>query len=300
MDNYITQFLNHLSVKNFSPRTVEAYKHDLNKFVEFLESISKSNFSAVSSDDIGHFLSQLKSTGIKKPNSAITMARKLAAIKSFFKWAARRKILKENPAADVDTPKIPEREPTYLTQEEYERLLAIVKLKATPFYCLRDLAIVNTFLGTGVRLSELVGLKLGNVSLQESQESILVKGKGNKERTIPLNENVSSALEKYLKKRPDVESDFLFISRLGDGLSTGGVYHLIKRYLKEAGIKKDKVGVHSLRHTFATSLLNNKNVNIIHIQQLLGHKKIETTRRYLHINNIDLRNAVNSLVLSKK
>lgn len=301
MRNHITQFLNYLSVeKNYSPRTIKAYHHDLDKFVGFLESINRANIKTVSREDIGLFLSQLKSKGIKKPNAAITMARKIASIKSFFKWLTRRKILKENPAIDIETPKIPEREPSYLTQEEYQHLLAVVKFKATPYYCLRDLAIVGTFLGTGVRLSELVGLKLENVNLQESQESIRVIGKGNKERTIPLNENVVNALAKYFKKRPEVESSLLFISRLGDGLSTGGVYHLIKRYLKEADIKKEKVGVHSLRHTFATSLLNNKNVNIVHIQELLGHKKIETTRRYLHINDLDLRNAVNSLVLSKK
>jgi len=300
MNDHITQFLHYLSVKNFSPRTIEAYQHDLSKFVEFLESLNRANVKTVSRDDIGLFLSHLKNEGYKKPNSAITMARKIASIKSFFKWLTRRKVLKENPAIDIETPKIPEREPSYLTQEEYQRLLATVKFKATPYYCLRDLAIVGMFLGTGVRLSELVGLKLENINLQESQESICVRGKGNKERTIPLNANVLNALATYLKKRPEVESKFLFLSRLGDGLSTGGVYHLIKRYLKEADIKKEKVGVHSLRHTFATSLLNNQNVNIIHIQQLLGHKKLETTRRYLHINDLDLRNAVNSLVLTKK
>ncbi len=295
MNNYISQFLSYLSVeKNFSPRTIGAYQHDLNKLTVFLSSIRKSSITEVSKDDIRKFLHEVAST-----NSEVTRARKLSSIKSFFKYLTREGIIEANPAADVDRPKLPEREPSYLTPEEYHRLLATIKLKATPYYCLRDLAIVITFLGTGIRLSELVGLKLDNLNLQQAQESIRVRGKGNKERTIPLNLEVVNALTKYFKKRPEVASKFIFISRLGDGISSGGVYHLIKHYLKEAEINKEKVGVHSLRHTFATSLLNNKNVNLVHIQQLLGHKKIETTRRYLHINDLDLRNAVNSLMLNK-
>jgi integrase/recombinase XerD len=123
-----------------------------------------------------------------------------------------------------------------------------------------------------------------------------VVGKGNKERTIPLNTEVVTALEKYLQSRPEVSTDKLFVSRKGNGLSSGAVYHLVKTYISAAGIKKDKVGVHSLRHTFATSLLGN-NRDIKQIMKLLGHKKLETTSRYLHVSDADLRSAVNSLVL---
>lgn len=280
--------------KNFSPRTIEAYQHDLNKLVVFLAAANKTSVSEVVKDDIRKFLHEVAST-----NSEVTRARKLSSIKSFFKYLSREGIIEINPAADVDRPKLPEREPSYLTPEEYQRLLATIKLKAAPYYCLRDLAIVTTFLGTGIRLSELVGLKLNSLNFQPTQESVRVRGKGNKERTVPLNPEVVKVLTRYLQKRPEVTSKFFFISRLGDGLSSGGVYHLIKHYIREAGINKEKVGVHSLRHTFATSLLNNKNINLVHIQQLLGHKKIETTRRYLHINDLDLRNAVNSLMLNK-
>jgi site-specific recombinase XerD len=154
-------------------------------------------------------------------------------------------------------------------------------------------------LGTGVRLSELVGLTLDRVNLEHSGRSIKVRGKGNKERIIPLTDEVVATLEQYLKIRPDVSSSHLFISRLGDELHARSVYGLVKKYLKATGIKKMKMAVHSLRHTFGTSLMNS-GVNIVVIQELLGHKKIETTRRYLHINSADLRNAVDKLVLNKQ
>ena len=295
MRNLITQFLHYISVeRGFSPRTIKAYEHDLNKFVGFLEATNKTNIESVSRDDVRKFISRCAQT-----NGAVTYARKLSSIKSFFKYLKRDGVISDNPAADIETPKLPQREPSYLTQEEYQKLLSTVKRAADPYYLARDLAVVTTFLGTGVRLSELVGLTLNSVNLQASQESIRVQGKGNKERIVPLNKEVVAALQKYIKGRPEVETNHLFVSRLGNGLCAGSVYHLIKRYIKEAGIKKEKVGVHTLRHTFGASLLNS-GANLVVIQELLGHKKLETTRKYLHINNIDLRNAVEKLVLTTK
>lgn len=300
MNHLITQFLHYLDVeRGFSPRTIKAYQHDLNKFAGFLESKKRMDIKKVSRENIRAFISELARNGYKRPNAEITRARKLSSIKSFFKYLVRYDILQANPAADIETPKLPQTEPSYLTQEEYQCLLSIIKPSAAPSYAVRDLAIVTLLLGTGVRLSELVGLTLNSVNLQPSQESIKVRGKGNKERIIPLNEEVVATLQAYLRVRPDVPVNNLFISRLGNGLSAGSVYHLIKHYLKEAGIKKDKLGVHSLRHTFGASLLNS-GANLVVIQELLGHKKLETTRRYLHINNIDLRNAVEKLVLTTK
>ncbi|MEJ0053149.1 MAG: tyrosine-type recombinase/integrase [bacterium] len=295
MQNYISQFINYLhSDKNASVRTMAAYRLDLEKFTEFLESRGKSNIKKVSRDDVRAFLSELTHNGIKKPNSAVTRARKLSSIKSFFKYLVQFDALTINPAAEVETPKLPHKEPSYLTKEEYEALIAAVKRTATPFYLARDLAIVITFLNTGVRLSELVGLKLTSVSLDSAQPTIKVRGKGDKERTIPLNCVVVEVLRKHLEKRPETDVPYLFISRLGNGLSTGSVYHLIKHYIKKAGIKKEHVGVHSLRHTFSVSLLTN-GVDLFAIKNLLGHSKLETTSRYLHVSDAGLRDAVNRL-----
>lgn len=290
----ITQFLHYLEVERaFSPRTIEAYEYDLNKFVEFLESTKRADISRISKEDVRHFLSQRAKT-----NGAVTRARKLSSIKSFFKYLGREGIIAANPVSDIEAPKLPEREPSYLTEFEYQNLIAAVKFKATPYYLSRDLAIVFLLLGTGIRLSELVGLTLDRVNLDGADKSIKVRGKGNRERSIPLTNEVVGILGNYLKQRPDVESNNLFISRFGDELRSRSVYGLIKKYIEAAKIKKNKVAVHSLRHTFGASMLKS-GANIFTIQKLLGHKQLETTGRYLHIDNVDLRNAVDKLVLSK-
>src|SRR3989344_1499069 len=295
MKNLLEQFLHYLAVeRSFSPRTIEAYRHDLNKFIEFFESLGKTDILTVTKEDVRHFLSARAQT-----NGAVTRARKLSAIKSLFKYLDHEGIISANPVSGIEAPKLPEREPTYLTQAEYQTLITTVKREATPFYISRDLAIIVLLLGTGIRLSELVGLTLDKVNLEHSGRSIKVRGKGDKERIIPLTDELVGILELYLKTRPDVFSNHLFISRLGEQLCARSVYGLVKKYLKATGIKKTKMAVHSLRHTFGTSLMNN-GVNIVLIQELLGHKKLETTRRYLHINSTDLRNAVDSLVLDKK
>lgn len=295
METLIQNYLEYLSIeRSFSPRTIDAYRHDLNKFVEFFESIGKTDILAVTKEDVRRFLAQRAQT-----NGAVTRARKLSAIKSLFKYLDREGIILANPVSGIEAPKLPEKEPTYLTQAEHQNLVATVKRTATPFYLTRDLAIILLLLGTGIRLSELVGLTLDRVNLEHSGRTIKVKGKGNKERIIPLTDELVAALERYLKTRPDVSSNHLFISRLGDELHSRSVYGLVKKYLNATGIKKNKMAVHSLRHTFGTSLMNN-GVNIVNIQELLGHKKIETTRRYLHINSADLRKAVETLTFNKK
>jgi integrase/recombinase XerD len=295
MDAFITQFLNHLlTERGFSPRTVEAYSHDLSKFSAYLTTIDKTEALAVTRADISSFISSLASSNVE-----ITKARKLSVIKSFFNYLERIEIVNSNPATHVISPKIPQKEASYLNAEEYQRLMQTVRDVATPYYWQRDLAIVTIFLHTGIRLSELVSLTVNSVDLVS--QTILIKGKGNKERTIPLNEEVALVIEKYIAKRPKVATSSLFVSKLGKGLSARSVYHLIKSYLKRAGIsrgKEGKLGVHSLRHSFGASLLN-KGVNLVVIQELLGHTKLETTRRYLHINNADLRTAVDSLVFKK-
>ena len=293
MNNLISQFLHYIErERHFSERTASAYRHDLNKFAVFLESIEKTEVAAVTKADVRTFLSLCSNTC-----GAYAYARKLSSIKSFFKYLGREEIIEKNPVSDIEAPKLPEKEPSYLTESEYQNLIATVRFRATPYYLSRDLAIVILLLGTGIRLSELVGLTLDRINLESNDRNIKVCGKGNKERTIPLTSEVTSVLRQYLKQRPEVESNHLFISRLGDELHARSVYGLIKKYLKAASINK-KVAVHALRHTFGASMLRS-GANLVVIQALLGHKKLETTRRYLHINDIDLRNAVEKLVLSK-
>lgn len=295
MNILVKNFLNYLAVERaFSSRTISAYQHDLGKFIEFLESMGKTDVLSVTKEDVRAFLSECTQT-----NGAVTRARKLSAIKSLFKYFGREGIISANPVSDILSPKLPQKEPTYLTEAEYHKLIETVKYEAKPFYYARDVAIIVLLLGTGIRLSELVGLTLNRVNLEPNGGTVKVRGKGNKERIIPLTSDVIKALEQYLKSRPKVLSGNLFISRLGEELHARSVYGLVKKYLKATGIDKPQMAVHSLRHTFGTSLLNN-GVNIVVIQELLGHTKLETTRRYLHINNVDLRNAVDSLTLNRQ
>ena len=291
MDNYINKFLIYLDTeRKFSLRTIEAYRHDLGKFSSFMFSIGKTEILEITRADIGSFISSLTK------NAGITKARKLSTIKSFFNYLAQADVIKNNPATHVIAPKISQKEASYLNGEEYQRLMQTVRDVATPYFWQRDLAIVTIFLHTGIRLSELVSLTLDSFDLRE--RIILIHGKGDKERTIPLNDEVALVIEKYLTKRPSVSNNSLFVSKLGTALSGRSVYHLIKRYLEKAGIKKDRLGVHSLRHSFGASLLDKK-VNLVVIQQLLGHTKLETTRRYLHTNKEEMRTAVDTLVFKK-
>ena len=292
MREQLEHYINYIATeRGFSPRTVAAYRHDLSKFLGFIAEREQ----AITKESIRDFLSFLAGTGFKKPNSGATRSRKLSSIKSFCKFLAKEGFLDANPALEIEAPKIAQKEPGYLTEEEYECLIAAVKAFATPYYYRRDLAIIRLFLGTGMRLAELAELTTHTVSIKE--QNARVCGKGNRERILPFNDEVASVLADYLETRPTVSTSCFFISRKKTALSKGSIYKLIKRYLRLAGIDKEHVAVHSLRHSFGASLLR-KGINLVVIQELLGHKSLETTRRYLHINDADLREAVNRLVLS--
>ncbi len=293
----LEKYLSHIqNQRGYSPRTIAAYRHDLQKFIDFLGVQNITEIHLVTKESIKEFISHLFSIGFSRPNSAVSRSRKLSSIKSFFKYLSREELIEKNPAIDLDAPKIPYREASYLSEEEYLKLIRTIRSVSTPYYLYRDLAIVTMFLGTGMRLSELVGLKVNDVNL--TNQTVKVVGKGNKERTIPLNESVVKSLEQYLKSRPEIGSQSLYLSRKGNMMCSGSVYHLIKRYISKSGVSREKVGVHSLRHTFGASLLNN-GINLVVIQELLGHTKLETTRRYLHINGDDMRKAVEQISFAK-
>lgn len=297
MDEIINKYLLHIRIeRGYSPRTIEAYRHDLNKFVLFLSERNIGNLDQVKKEDVRDFISRLASNGVARPNSEVSRARKLSSIKSLFKYLSKEELLNKNPAIDIEAPKIPHREASYLSEEEYLSLIRTIRSEGTLYYLHRDLAIVTMFLGTGMRLSELTGLNTADVNLTD--QTVRVIGKGNKERTLPLNEAVITSLNLYLKTRPETPSRSLYLSRRGLRMSSGAVYHLIKRYILKSGVERLKVGVHSLRHTFGASLLNN-GTNLVVIQELLGHSKLETTRRYLHISAGDMRIAVQQIKFAK-
>ncbi len=193
-------------------------------------------------------------------------------------------------------PKTQQKEPSYLTEQEYKRLLRTVQKNATKYFKPRDTAIITMFLGMGLRLSELVELDIGNINFEDG--TIKVTRKGNHERILPANDEVMITLNRYLKTREDATTQQpLFLSKRNKRIDSGSVWHLVKKYLKQAQIEKDRLSPHTLRHTFATVLLK-QGENILTIKELLSHRNLRTTERYLHINGEDLRVAVSKIDLS--
>lgn len=265
--------------------TIKAYKHDLDKFSDF---INGKETALIDREDIKKFIGHLRNNS----NSDIAVARKISTLRSFFNYLLIEQKINISPLLSIRTPKIQEKEPNFLSFEESQQLLETIKQKASPFYKVRDYTIVKLFLTTGMRLRELTNIKIQDINLIDKR--IKITRKGGKEQYIPLNDNICKVLKIYIKQRPQIDDSCLFISRKKRGISPSEIYHLVKKYLYLADITNKKIAVHSLRHTVATSLLAN-GVNLLSIKKLLGHKRITSTEIYTHINDNDLILAVNKL-----
>lgn len=286
----INEFLNYLKLeKNLAPRTVSAYSHDLFKFVSFL--VSKYGkeplLNQITTQDIRDFLSYLQT---KRNCKSCAVYRKLSCLRSFFSFLCKQSYITSDPTEAVSSPKLPKKLPIYLTEEELHRLLSAPNREENTG--IRDFAILVLLSYTGMRLSELTSLNIDSINLSEGYVRIL--GKGNKERIVPLIESVTKAISDYLNIRPITEDTALFLNREKKRLSTRSVENIVYKYGKIAGIPKEKLSPHKLRHTFAT-MLHNKDVDILDIQALLGHASIATTQIYTHTNPKRLRKVVERL-----
>ena len=295
----ISGFLAYIATeRGLTPKTVEAYRYDLAKFSEFAKTQlgSQWKISDVDQSLIRSYMQFLAEKGYGKSNSNIARGRKLATLKAFFKYLIAENRIETNPVSQIRMPKVQNREPSYLTEEEYKRLLRTVKEASTQYFRARDIAIITTLLGMGLRLSELVELNIGNVNFDEG--TVKVTRKGNHERILPANNDVIGVIKRYLKAREDTFTlSPLFLSKRNQRIDTATVWYLVKKYLKQAQIEKDKLSPHTLRHTFATTLLK-QGENILTIKELLSHRNLRTTERYLHISNRELRTAVSRIDLS--
>ena len=291
MKRKLNKFLRYLQIeKGFSQGTIEAYQLDIEKgLIPFLHQRGKSEIAEVTKADIRAYLGYV-ATG--RSNSNATRARKLAAIKSFFNYLVENEELEVNPAAKIRSPRIPEKEPVYLTDEESIHLLTTIAREAKPRVQERDMAIVILFLHAGLRVSELTKLELANVDLERSQ--IKITRKGNKEQYLHLNGETARALANYLVNRPEAWNGRFFVGNNGDDLSRNYVYGVMRRYLELAGINKGKRGPHILRHTFCTRL-HQKGVDPFTIKDLAGHKSLNTTMRYIKIENKEQSEAIDKL-----
>lgn len=281
----IEQFTHYLRAeRRASHHTLKNYLGDLRQFSDFVElrspDLIRGGMDGLKKMDmnlIRAFLGELF-----KSHGPTSVARKLSTLRSFFEFGLRQKWIDLNPAREIKSPKIPKKVPKFLTVDEVFSLLAAPK--GASVLDLRDKAILELFYASGIRLSELVGLNVENLDMEQGLVRVL--GKGNKERVVPMGKKAVEALKVYQEKRKvlldgNLEEKGLFLNKSGGRLSARAVERMIDKYLKVSGLQK-KVTPHILRHTFATHLLNN-GADMRGIQELLGHASLSTTQRYTHV-----------------
>lgn len=277
-------FLNYLSYeRGLSENTVNSYRFDLEEFLNYLENESL-EIKSLRPQDIDNFIFFLSKKGL----TSTTVARYISSIRTFFKFLVINEYIEENPAELVERPKISRDVPIFLTEDEVEKIkLTIINTEQNDAQKVRDLTIIELLFSTGLRVSELVNLKVDDVNI--ISDYIVVKGKGNRERIVPLGSLAKKYLKEYLlvrKKTLDKfkrDDGFLFISRLGKKISRVSIWKMVKKYVILAGLE-DKITVHTLRHSFATELLRN-GADLRSVQELLGHKSILATQIYTHITD---------------
>ena len=290
----LAEFLHQLgTIRAFSPKTVEAYAYDLAQFCAFLGKKLGINWKIENIDqyNIKMYVEHLADKG----NAPITRGRKLASLKSLFGYLLSQGTIKSDPTSQIRMPKRCDKEPSYLSEDEYKRLLKAVRDNATRYFIERDIAIVTMLIGTGIRLTEMVELNVGDVAFTNGTIKVILKGKN--ERILPVSDSVMIVIRRYLKTREStLPSAPLFLSKRGTRIDSASVQHIVKKYCREAHIEKDGLSPHMLRHSFAVALLK-QGENVYTVQQLLSHRNIRTTEKYLHLNNEDLKTAVNKIRL---
>ena len=278
-ENYIDEFISYIEIeRNYSQHTVGSYRADLLDFREFLIRLNNSQPSIGEIDHLAirSYLADLQ----ERQLSRSTVLRKLSTLRSFFRYLSRRGYLDADPTSALATPKVRRKLPEFLELSEVEALLSAPDTKT--IVGLRDQAILELLYSTGMRVGELLALNLSDLD----RESALVKvrGKGRKERLLPVGGPAVSALENYLARRYELSgkpSQAIFLSQRGNRPDAKSVRRRIEKYARDAGIKK-KITPHTLRHTFATHMLN-AGADLRSVQELLGHASLSTTQIYTHV-----------------
>ncbi|MFZ5354212.1 MAG: tyrosine recombinase XerC [Bacillota bacterium] len=305
----VADFLSYMeTIKGKSKNTIKAYAYDLTLFLRFIKIrrgyVSDGlDFDDIPIQDIDSYILQmitltdlyafLSYVANERENKNHARARKVACLKSFFKYLMKMHVIKENPAGELEAPKINSRHPVYLTLDESKQLLSTIDGENKE----RDYAIITLFLNCGMRLSELIGIDINKIN----GDTLTVIGKGNKERTVYLNNACMKAIESYLRVRPRdgvKDANALFLSERKQRISKRSVQYLVKKYIGLSELDSAKYSTHKLRHTAATLMYKHGKVDIRALQQILGHENISTTQIYTHIDDESLRKAVRSNPLS--
>lgn len=286
MEEYLQAFLEYLQREyNYSNNTTAAYKNDLNQFVKFVKSeqTQVKNWSEVDSNVVEAYVTSMK----EKQYASSSVARKVAAVKSFFNYLDNQNIISENPTINIDSPKVKKRLPKTLSSEDVEKLLAAPAIKKSPKN-LRDTALLNMLYTTGMRVTEVVSLKLSDVDME--QELLFCPGKDDQVRELPFDDLTRTVLKAYLEEgRPylvkDRDENALFLNHRGQQLTRQGLWLIIKAYARQAKLSL-AVTPHTLRHSFAAHKLESGS-NLQEVQKLLGHANISTTQIYTQISETE-------------
>jgi len=289
--NAINDFLSYMSsVRSYSIHTIDAYRRDLLQFYLFAcDYFSKDEVGLQDIDKVTlrHFLGMLT----ESKYTARSAGRKLAALKSFFKYCLRRGWIEKNPAYSIKSPKIPKTLPTVLSKEQTRRLFQ--NFEVNDFISARDTAMIELFYAAGIRLSELIDLQLKDIQFRNNL--ISVTGKGNKQRLLPMGKMSHDALNLYLEYyeqefgKPGKDSP-LFLSRSGEKISVRNVRLRVEKYLKAVSDGAKKNSPHVLRHSFATHLLD-EGADLESVRMMLGHESLSTTQVYTHVRMDRLKQA---------
>jgi tyrosine recombinase XerC len=279
MDKYIEKFARYLEIeKNYSPHTILNYKLDLQGFNKF---VSGTELEKIDYLTLRKYLAVLK----EKNFGNRTVGRRLSTLRSFFRFLCREGHLKTNPILMLSSPKLDKRLPSFMTEDEVYRLIESAFAKtARDDLGLRDRAVLEVFYSSGLRISELVGLNLEDIDFISG--ILKVRGKGKKERIVPVGETALTAIRKYLDKRKK-QTEALFLNNHSRRISTRGVRFVLAKYLKATGMKPG-VCAHTFRHSFATHLLN-RGADLRTVQELLGHANLSSTQIYTHLTTDKLK-----------
>ncbi len=295
--NHLQRYLHHLADgRQLSPHTVQAYRRDLTEFVAFLDrhlGATDWSWDGVDRLALRAFLGYLNRRGLERRS----IARKLSAVRSFFRWLHREDVVEANPARAVRSPRLERRLPGWLTRSQVERLFDLAEVRAAEntFRGARDLAVLETFYSSGLRLSELQGLNLDDLDLVADQ--VKVRGKGRKERIVPLGGAAVRALRRYELRRHGAlaargggaagDRRAVFLSERGRRLSARQLQNIVRGLLDRVA-EAGQVSTHSLRHSFATHLLD-AGADLMAVKELLGHASLSTTRIYTHTSKERLK-----------
>lgn len=288
---YYNEFLDYLkSEKNVSIHTTTSYTNDFNQFINFLKLNGiQPKLNTITTPIIRRYIAYLK---CEKEFSIYTIRRRIHSLSSYFKFLIEQGYLDKNPMLSIHAPKTPEVVPKYLSIEEIKLLLE-APAKYSPEHALRNKVILETLIYTGMRRQELLGLNWEDIDFGEKTITIK-KGKGKKQRVVPLKEPLLSDLWKYLQSRLPLTNQAVFISSYGNRLSITALQQMFRRYMKILGFDKKGYTLHTLRHTYASHLALN-GVSILSIQKLLGHSDLGSTQVYSHVNTEHLKKEIEKL-----